>query len=159
MFDKAKEHLRRFGLEERAMRFEVSSQTVELAALAVGCPSAQIAKTLSFLVKEKPVLVVAAGDARVDNGKFKAFFHCKAAMLPPQEVRRLVGYPVGGVCPFGVNEGVAVYLDSSLLRFDTVYPACGTGDSAVRLSPEELMRASGASAWISVCRVPEGPTG
>lgn len=154
-FNQAKDHLARFQLQDRAMRFSVSSQTVELAALAVGCPAAQIAKTLSFKVAGEAVLIVAAGDARINNGKFKAFFQTKAVMLSPDEVERMVGYSVGGVCPFGVKEGVRVYLDQSLQRFDTVYPACGTGDSAVKLSPEELFLASGALSYVDVCKLPE----
>ena len=153
MFELAKAHLQAHGLADRVQVFEVSSETVPLAALAVGCPPAQIAKTLSFLVDGGAVLVVAAGDARIDNQKFKARFRQKAVMLPPEQVEALVGHEVGGVCPFGVKPGVLVYLDDSLKRFDTVYPACGSGSSAVRLSPEELERASGALGYVDVCRL------
>lgn len=152
MFESAKAHLAACGLERRIRVFEVSSQTVALAALAVGCPEAQIAKTLSFLVDGGAVLVVAAGDARIDNRKFKDFFHHKAVMLSPEQALELVGHEVGGVCPFGVKPGVRVYLDESLRRFDVVYPACGSGNSAVELSPAELEAASRALAWADLCR-------
>ena len=152
MSELALAHLKRYGLAERAQFFEVSSETVEKAAAALHCEPARIAKTLSFLVSGLPVLVVAAGDTRIDNAKFKAFFRQKAAMLPQGAVRELVGYEVGGVCPFGVKEGVQVYLDRSLKRFDFVYPACGTGASAVKLSPDELELASEALGWLDVCR-------
>ena len=120
--EKVKEYFRGFGMEERIMEFSQSSATVELAAKAAGCEPERIAKTLSFLVDGRTVLVVMAGDARVDNKKFKDYFHTKAKMLSPDEVTELVGHSVGGVCPFGVKEGVAVYLDESLKRFDVVYP-------------------------------------
>jgi len=151
-FEKAKEYLKQFGLEDRIQEFEVSSATVELAAQAVGCEPARIAKTLSFLAGEQTVLIVAAGDARIDNAKYKAQFHTKAKMIPADEVEARTGHAVGGVCPFGIREGVQVYLDASLKRFDFVYPACGSGNSAVRLSLEELERASGCEGWIDVCK-------
>lgn len=151
-FDIAKEHLRKAGLEDRIYEFEVSSATVELAAQAVGCEPARIAKTLSFMADQKAVLIVAAGDAKVDNHKYKEQFHTKAKMLSPDEVTELVGHSVGGVCPFGVKEGVAVYLDESLKRFDVVYPACGSASSAVRLTIPELELASGSPVWVDVCK-------
>ena len=151
-FDIAKEHLRKAGLEDRIYEFEVSSATVELAAQAVGCEPARIAKTLSFMADQKAVLIVAAGDAKVDNHKYKEQFHTKAKMLSPDEVTELVGHSVGGVCPFGVKEGVAVYLDESLKRFDVVYPACGSANSAVRLSIPELELSSGCETWVDVCK-------
>ena len=151
-FDIAKEHLRKAGLEDRIYEFEVSSATVELAAQAVGCEPARIAKTLSFMADQKAVLIVAAGDAKVDNHKYKEQFHTKAKMLSPDEVTELVGHSVGGVCPFGVKEGVAVYLDESLKRFDVVYPACGSANSAVRLSIPELELSSGCEKWVDVCK-------
>ena len=132
--------------------FPVSSATVELAAAALGCEGCRIAKTLSFLVDGAPVLIVAAGDARIDNGKYKAFFHTKARMLSPQEAADLVGHAVGGVCPFGVNEGVTTYLDVSLRRFETVFPACGSSNSAIELTLPELERLSQAKSWIDVCK-------
>lgn len=151
-FDKAKEYLKQFGLEDRIMEFETSSATVELAAEAVGCEPARIAKTLSFKVEENCILIVAAGDAKVDNKKYKAQFHTKAKMLAFEEVEGLVGHAVGGVCPFGVKEGVIVYLDESLRRFEKVYPACGSGNSAVELTLPELEQTSGCRALIDVCK-------
>jgi len=150
--EKAKAHLRAFGLEDRVMEFEVSSATVELAAVAVGCEPAMIAKTLSFDVNGETVLIVAAGDARIDNSKYKAMFHTKAKMLAFDDVEPRIGHAVGGVCPFGINEGCKVYLDESLKRFEIVYPACGTASSAVRLNLDELDRASGSISWIDVCK-------
>ena len=151
-FDKAKEYLKQFGLENHIMVFDTSSATVELAARAVGCEPARIAKTLSFKVDGGCVLIVAAGDARIDNGKYKAQFHTKAKMLAPDEVEEMTGHAVGGVCPFGVKEGAKVYLDVSLKRFDSVYPACGSSNSAVELTLSELELASGSEAWIDVCK-------
>lgn len=151
-FDKAKEYLKQFGLDTHVKEFETSSATVELAAQAVGCEPARIAKTLSFQVGEEAVLIVAAGDARIDNGKYKGFFHTKAKMLAFEEVERLIGHAVGGVCPFGINEGVKVYLDESLKRFDIVYPACGSDNSAVELTIAQLEEASRYDAWIDVCK-------
>ena len=150
--EKATVHLKEFGLEDRIMLFDVSSATVADAAKAIGCKEAEIAKSLSFLVEEAPVLIVAAGDAKVDNGKFKARFHTKAKMLPFDSVEPLIGHGVGGVCPFGVKEGVKVFLDVSLKRFDIVYPACGSAASAVKLTLEELEKASLAAEWIDVCK-------
>ena len=130
-FEKAKDYLRQFDLDSHVKEFDVSSATVELAAEAVGCEPARIAKTLSFKVGEEAVLIVAAGDARIDNSNYKAQFHTKAKMRGFEEVASLIGHAVGGVCPFGVNEGVKVYLDASLKRFEVVYPACGSSNSAV----------------------------
>jgi len=151
--ERAKNHLAQFGLENRIKLFEVSSATVELAALAVGCEPARIAKTLSFMVDSAPVLILAAGDAKIDNSKYKGQFHTKAVMLPFDDVEALIGHGVGGVCPFGVNEGIKVYLDISLQRFEIVYPAAGTAASAVELNLEELERASNSLGWIDVCKV------
>lgn len=151
-FERAKEYLKQFGLENHIMVFDTSSATVELAAEAVGCEPARIAKTLSFRVGEECILIVAAGDARIDNSKYKAQFHTKAKMLASDEVEEQIGHAVGGVCPFGVKEGVKVYLDASLKRFESVYPACGSSNSAVELTLEELERSSGYEAWIDVCK-------
>ncbi len=142
------------GFEDRVIEFEDSSATVELAAERLGCEPAHIAKTLAFAKGDGCVCVVCAGDARVNNQKFKARFHSKPGMLKAPDVLRLVGYPVGGVCPFGVNEGVPVYLDESLKRFDVVYPAAGNARSAVRLTPAELEEATENQGWVDVCRVP-----
>ena len=154
-FDKAKAFLDAKGFGDRVLTFDVSSATVELAAKAVGTEPARIAKSLTFKVDEKPVMIIFAGDAKVSNPKFKAVFHCKAKMLTPDEVSSLIGHDVGGVCPFGINPGVTVYLDRSLKRFDTVYPACGNAASAVRLSIPELELLSGFDSWVDVASVPE----
>ena len=138
--------------EQDIQEFDVSSATVELAAVAVGVEGARIAKSLSFKVEDQPIIIVVAGDAKVDNHKYKEQFHTKAKMLSPDEVTELVGHSVGGVCPFGVKEGVAVYLDESLKRFDVVYPACGSASSAVKLTIPELETASGYLGWIDVCK-------
>lgn len=151
-FERAKAYLTQFGLEDRVMEFDVSSATVELAAEAVGCEPAHIAKTLSFKVDDQCILIVAAGDAKVDNKKYKAQFHTKAKMLSFEEVEELTGHAVGGVCPFGVKAGVRVFLDVSLKRFEIVYPACGSSNSAVKLTIEELEKASGYESWIDVCK-------
>ena len=156
-FEKAKAWLDARGFGDRVREFEVSSATVELAAAALGCEGARIAKTLSFKLSDGVVLIVAAGDAKVDNHKFKEKFHQKAKMLTPEEAVELVGHAVGGVCPFGVNDGVRVYLDESLRRFDIVYPACGSSNSAVKLTPEELCAASGGE-WADLCKLPEPAT-
>lgn len=148
----ARDHLAKFGLEGRIREFSVSSATVELAAVAVGCEPARIAKSLSFLVEEKPILILAAGDAKVDNPRYKAQFGTKAKMIPADQVEELIGHGVGGVCPFGIKPGVTVYLDESLRRFEVVYPAAGTAASAVELNLAELEKASGASGWVDVCK-------
>ena len=135
------------------MEFDVSSATVIEAAIALNCKEQEIAKTLSFIVNDRPVLIVTAGDSKVDNSKFKTKFNVKAKMIPFDDVERLVGYAVGGVCPFGVNEDVDVFLDESLKRFDTVYPACGSSNSAIKLSIEELEKASNYKEWIDVCKI------
>lgn len=137
------------------LEFPVSSATVELAALALGVEGARIAKTLSFKKDDSCILILAAGDARIDNRKFKDKFHMKAKMPSPDEVLELVGHPVGGVCPFGVNEGIEVYLDESLKRFTTVFPAVGSGNSAIELNLDELFKYSNAIEWIDVCKLPE----
>lgn len=147
---KVTEYLMPYGLDGRVLALEASSATVDEAALAVGCQPAHIAKTLSFLVEGQAVIVVMAGDAKVDNPKYKAQFHQKATMIPAAEVEALVGYPVGGVCPFALPDGVPVYLDESLRRFDVVYPAAGTPASAVKLTLDELQTASRAKGWVDV---------
>jgi prolyl-tRNA editing enzyme YbaK/EbsC (Cys-tRNA(Pro) deacylase) len=147
--------LKQFAMEDKIREFAVSSATVELAAAALHCEPQRIAKTLSFSVNGKPVLVVAAGDARVDNRKFKEYFKTKAKMLSPDDAERLTGHAVGGVCPFAVKEGVTVYLDESLKRFTTVFPACGSSNSAIELTIPELETCSEYSEWIDVCKLPE----
>ena len=150
--ERVKEYLKEFGAEDRVVEFPVSSATVELAAQAIGCEGKQIAKTLSFQLPEECLLIVAAGDAKVDNAKYKARFHQKAKMLTPQQAVDLVGHPVGGVCPFAVKAGVQVYLDQSLKRFDTVFPACGSGNSAIQLTIPELEKTSRFAEWVDVCK-------
>ena len=149
---RVKDYFRALGLEDRVLEFDVSSATVDLAAQALGCQPCRIAKTLSFLADGHAILIVAAGDAKVDNPKYKAQFGTKAKMLTPQEAEELVGHAVGGVCPFAVNQGVTVYLDQSLKRFETVFPACGSGNSAIELSIPELEQHSGYTAWVDVCK-------
>lgn len=150
--EKVKEYFSQYGLEDRVQEFEVSSATVELAAQALHCEPCRIAKTLSFLVNGNPILIVAAGDAKIDNPKYKARFVAKAKMLSPEEAKELVGHAVGGVCPFAVHEGVTVYLDESLKRFETVFPACGRSNSAIELTIKELEQYSAFAAWIDVCK-------
>lgn len=150
--EKVKEYLGQYGLQDRVQEFPVSSATVELAAQALHCEPCRIAKTLSFLVGERPVLIVAAGDAKIDNPKYKAQFGTKAKMLTPDQAEQLVGHAVGGVCPFAVNPGVEVYLDASLKRFETVFPACGSSNSAIELTIPELERCSRCTAWVDVCK-------
>ncbi|MBQ8396627.1 MAG: YbaK/EbsC family protein [Clostridia bacterium] len=146
-------YLADFGLDGRVIEFNVSSATVALAAEALGCDGAHIAKSLTFHGKTGTILLVAAGDARIDNAKFKSQFGLKAKMLTPEEVIAATGHAVGGVCPFALPEtGVEVWLDVSLRRFETVYPACGTASSAIPLDCETLYRASGALGWVDVCR-------
>jgi prolyl-tRNA editing enzyme YbaK/EbsC (Cys-tRNA(Pro) deacylase) len=153
--DKVKDFFRAKGMEERILEFEVSSATAALAAQALHCEENRIAKTLSFHVCEKVVLVVAAGDAKIDNPKYKAFFGTKAKMLSFDEAEPLIGHAVGGVCPFAVNEGVEIYLDESLKRFNTVFPACGSSNSAIELTLPELESYSRYLQWIDVCKIPE----
>ncbi len=154
MIEKVREYLKRFGMDGKIIELPASSATVELAAKALSVEPCRIAKTLSFRAGDKVVLVVAAGDARVDNRKFKEFFGAKAKMLSAEEAETLVGHAVGGVCPFAVNEGVGVYLDVSLKRFRTVFPACGSSNSAIELTPEELAEyASGFMGWADVCKI------
>lgn len=150
--EKVKAHFREYGMEEKIQEFEVSSATVELAAAALHCEPQRIAKTLSFLLDGHAVLVVAAGDAKIDNRGYKDQFGAKAKMLSPEEVEMLVGHAVGGVCPFAVKEGVEVYLDVSLKRFETVFPACGSSNSAIELTIPELEKYSGYTQWVDVCK-------
>ncbi|NLU52709.1 MAG: YbaK/EbsC family protein [Clostridiaceae bacterium] len=150
--EKVKDFFAQYGLDNRIKEFDVSSATVELAADALKCEPCRIAKSLSFIVGSKPVLIVAAGDAKVDNQKFKAQFGTKAKMLKPDETVSLIGHAVGGICPFAVNEGVEVYLDISLKRFNTVFPACGSSNSAIELTILELEKYSSYLAWIDVCK-------
>lgn len=150
--DKVRAYFAQFGLADRILEFDVSSATVELAAQALGVEGKRIAKTLSFLTPDGCILIVAAGDAKIDNKKYRAQFGVKAKMLPHDDVPAYVGHAVGGVCPFAVNDGVRVYLDTSLRRFATVFPACGSANSAIELTIPELERYSGFTGWVDVCK-------
>ena len=150
--DKVREYLKQWNADGRIQEFDVSSATVELAAQALGCEGCRIAKTLSFQLGEGSLLIVAAGDARIDNTKYKARFGTKAKMLSPDEVEEKVGHAIGGVCPFAVKDGVQICLDVSLKRFDTVFPACGSANSAIEVTMEELERFSGSKEWVDVCK-------
>ena len=153
--ERVKEYFRQYGMEERIIELAESSATVELAAQALGCEPARIAKSLSFMVDDKPILIISAGDVKVDNAKYKARYGTKAKMLTPEQAETMIGHAVGGVCPFGINEGVVVYLDESLKRFTTVYPACGSGNSAIELTIPEMERYSGCQEWVDVCKPKE----
>lgn len=150
--ERVRPYLAERGMEARIKEFDVSSATVELAAQALGCEGKRIAKTLSFMLNSNAILIVAAGDAKVDNAKYKARFGAKAKMLTPDEAVELVGHAVGGVCPFAVNDGVSIYLDISLKRFDIVYPAAGSSNSAVELSIPELESLCPDAEWVDVCK-------
>ncbi len=150
--EKVRAYFKEYNMENRILEFPVSSATVELAAQALGCNPERIAKTLSFKVENKAVLIVAAGDAKVDNAKYKAFFHTKAKMLTPEELEAMVGHAPGGVCPFGIPSDVSVYLDISLKRFETVFPACGSSNSAIELTLPELEKYSQSVQWIDICK-------
>ena len=150
--EKVKDYFDKFGMKDRVKELDSSSATVELAAQALNCQPCRIAKTMSFKVNEGAILIVIAGDARIDNPKFKAQFATKATMLKPEEVIEMIGHAIGGVCPFAINEGVPVYLDESLKRFTTVFPACGSSNSAIELTIEELEKYSDYSQWIDVCK-------
>lgn len=150
---KVKEYFKQFNLDNRIQEFTVSSATVELAAKALNCEPCRIAKSLSFLVNNNAILIITAGDARVDNKKFKEYFQTKAKMLTPEEVKNLIGHEIGGVCPFAINNNVKVYLDTSLKRFTTIFPACGSSNSAIELTIEELEKYSNFTQWLDVCKL------
>ena len=154
--ERVREYFKKWNMEERILEFDVSSATVELAAAALHCEGARIAKTLSFHVGEQAILIVTAGDTKIDNAKYKATFGTKAKMLSFEEVEPLIGHGVGGVCPFGINDGVKVYLDESMKRFQTVFPACGSSNSAIELTISELEQYSGYERWVDVCKLVEG---
>jgi prolyl-tRNA editing enzyme YbaK/EbsC (Cys-tRNA(Pro) deacylase) len=153
--ERVREYFSQLGMEDRILEFPVSSATVELAAQAVGVDGCRIAKTLSFDVNGDTILIVTAGDAKIDNKKYKAFFGTKAKMLPFDEVEERIGHAVGGVCPFAVNEGVKVYLDQCMKRFETVFPACGSSNSAIEMTMEDLEKYSSCIEWIEVCKLSE----
>ena len=151
-FDKAKKYLEEKGYSDHIIELADSSATVQLAAQALGVEPGMIAKTLSFLNGDKPILILAEGTARIDNHKYKDTFHVKAKMIPFDDVEQYIGHAPGGVCPFGINDGIAVYLDESLKKFDTVYPAAGNDHSAVKLTIAELESVAGAEGWVDVCK-------
>lgn len=151
-FLKAKEYLKQFGFEDKIMEFDVSSATVEEAAKAIHCEEDEIAKTLSFLIDDKPILIVVSGSSKIDNHKYKMEFHTKAKMVPFDMVDEIVGHEVGGVCPFGVNDNIDIYLDESLKKHKILYPACGSTNSAIQLTLEELEKASNCKKWVDVCK-------
>lgn len=150
--EKVREYFKKFGIEDKILEFDASSATVELAAAALGCDAMRIAKTLSFKVGDKCLLIVTAGDAKIDNALYKAELGAKAKMLDAGEVEPLCGHGVGGVCPFAVNDGVQICLDKSLKRFQTVFPACGSSNSAIEVTPEELEQYCENSRWVDVCK-------
>ena len=151
--EKVRAYFEQFGIADRIKEFHESSATVELAAHALCTEPCRIAKTLSFMLGDKAILIVTAGDAKIDNHKYKSFFGAKAKMLKPEEVNDLFGHGIGGVCPFGINDGVTVYLDESLKRFGTVFPACGSSNSAIELTIPELEKYSNFVEWIDVCKI------
>ena len=154
--EKVREYFKGFDMENKVLEFEVSSATVQLAAIALGTEEARIAKTMSFKKDEGCILVITAGDVKIDNAKYRHTFGLKAKMLTADEVVELVGHAIGGVCPFAVNEGVTgIYVDESVKRFSTVFPACGSSNSAIELTPEELFKYSNADAWVDVCKLKE----
>ena len=154
--EKVREYFRGYNMEDKVLEFEVSSATVRLAAIALGTEEARIAKTMSFKKDEGCILVITAGDVKIDNAKYRHTFGLKAKILTPDEVMEFVGHAIGGVCPFAVNEGViGIYIDESVKRFDTVFPACGSSNSAIELTPEELFKYANADAWVDVCKLKE----
>ena len=150
--EKVREYFKQYKIEDRIIELSDSTATVALAAASLGTEECRIAKTLSFIIEDKPILIVVAGDAKIDNSKYKGHFHIKAKMIPYEEVNNLIGHNPGGVCPFAINKEVIVYLDESLKRFDYVYPACGSSNSAIKLTIEELEKYSNYTSWIDVCK-------
>lgn len=151
--EKARSYLKQYNLDDRVMEFSISSATVKDAAIAVGCAEDEIAKSLTFLVNDEPIMILTSGNSKIDNAKYKSEFHTKAKMIPFEDVEKCIGYAVGGVCPFGINDNVKVYLDVSLKKYDIVYPAAGTDKSAVKLTIAELENTSKYIKWIDVCKI------
>ena len=150
--DKVRNYFKEYNVEKNIIELSTSTATVKEAAESLGTEECRIAKSLSFIVEDKPIIIVVAGDAKIDNSKYKGYFHNKAKMIPFEEVNNLIGHNPGGVCPFAINEGVTVYLDESLKRFDYVYPACGSSNSAIKLTIEELEKYSNYTTWVDVCK-------
>jgi len=156
--DKVRAFFKNFSIDERIQEFDVSSATVELAAKALGCDPCRIAKSITLKLNDSPIMIVAAGDVKIDNQKYKTTFGAKASMLSFEEVEPLIGHAVGGVCPFAINSGVRVFLDESMKRFDTMFPACGSSNSAIELTIEELEKYSNFEKWVDVCKLIETQT-
>lgn len=150
--ERARNYLKEYGLDSQIMEFEMSSATVAEASRAINCNEAEIAKSLSFMVNDCPILIIASGNSKVDNAKFKQEFSTKAKMIAFESVEPLIGHAVGGVCPFGINDGVKVYLDISLRNYETIYPACGSSNSAIKLTPERLTEIIKYEKWVDVCK-------
>ena len=150
--NKVKEYFKKYNIDNRIIELPTSSATVKEAAESLNTEECRIAKTLSFLVEDKPILIVTSGDTKIDNTKYKSIFHTKAKMIPAENVNSLIGHNIGGVCPFAINDNVTVYLDESLKRFETVYPACGSSNSAIELTIKELEKYSNYNCWIDVCK-------
>lgn len=150
--EKAKEYLKKYNLEDNIIVFKESCATVKEAADTIGCKEEEIAKSISFLIDEKPILIIASGNAKIDNGKYKQEFHTKARMIPYNDVEKFIGHAAGGVCPFGIKDNVIVYLDNSLKNFETIYPACGDSNSVIKLTLEELEKTSNFKKWVDVCK-------
>ena len=151
-FKTAKEYLKRYNLEDNIIVFKESCATVKEAAETIGCKEEEIAKSISFLIDEKPILIIASGNAKIDNSKYKQEFHINAKMIPYNEVEDFIGHKAGGVCPFGIKDNVTVYLDTTLKNFKTIYPACGDSNSVIKLTLEELEKASNFNKWVDVCK-------
>jgi prolyl-tRNA editing enzyme YbaK/EbsC (Cys-tRNA(Pro) deacylase) len=149
---KAREYLKKYKLDKEILEFDVSSATVELAAKALSCNESDIAKSLSFYLEDKPIIIIVAGDKKIDNSKYKAEFHKKAKMIPFDEVEKVIGHAAGGVCPFGINAGIDVYLDESLKEHEYIYPACGSSNSAIKLKIKKLEEIVDNKKWIDVCK-------
>lgn len=150
--DKVRNYFKKYKIDNNIIELNTSTATVKEAAESLGTEECRIAKSLSFIVEDKPIIIVVAGDAKIDNSKYKGHFHTKAKMIPYEEVNNLIGHNPGGVCPFAINEGVTVYLDESLKRFEHIYPACGSSNSAIKLTIEELEKYSNYTTWIDVCK-------
>lgn len=150
--NKVKEYFKKYNIDNRIIELPTSSATVKEAAESLNTEECRIAKTLSFIVEDKPILIVTSGDTKIDNTKYKSIFHTKAKMIPAENVNSLIGHNIGGVCPFAINDNVTVYLDESLKRFETVYPACGSSNSAIELTIKELEKYSNYNCWIDVCK-------
>ena len=150
--DRVREYFKKFNIQDNIIELTTSTATVKEAAESLGTEECRIAKTLSFTIEDQPILIVVAGDAKIDNAKYKAHFHTKAKMIQPDLVENLIGHNIGGVCPFGINDGITVYLDESLKRFDYVYPACGSSNSAIKLTIDKLEKYSNYNTWIDVCK-------